>query len=696
MFSSNLLLEAEDRLLELSHDISAPTVPLATIERFARKPDREKRVLGDDQAEALTRIAISGRVVDLLVGPAGAGKTTAMRALRTAWESVHGTGSVVGLAPSAGAAEVLAEDLGITTENTAKWWQNHLVTGEGFSAGQLVILDEASLAGTLSLDRIAGLAASTGAKVLLVGDYAQLQSVDAGGAFGLLAHSRDDVPELVDVHRFTHAWEKTTSLNLRHGRTEAIDAYDQHTRILGDETEAMVDAAYEAWRADRAAGRASILISDSNESVAALNNRARTDLILDGTVRGPREAMLHDDSRAAAGDTVITRKNDRRLVAGRGWVRNGDRWTVLDVRTDGAVVVRRLGATRGCSVLLPAAYVAEHLELGYAVTSYRAQGVTTDTAHVLVDSSMTRENLYVAMTRGRERNQAYVAVDRPDSIHNEPHPADDGEATARSVLYGVLQNVGAELSAHESLVAEQETWGTIAQLAAEYETIAAAAQRDRWASLIRASGLSETDAAAAIESDAFGPLAAELRRAEANHHDVDVLLPRLVRAREFNDADDIAAVLRHRVAVATARAAGSGHSRKVPRLIVGLIPEATGAMSDEMRTALEERRTLMEERVDAVLDRDLTAGVPWILRLGPEPADSRARSTWRWATRIIAAYRDRYQVSTDEALGTPPATTVQRIDHSRAETALRTIEKLNRPRRSETPVRAAAPRRLKL
>ena len=55
-------------------------------------------------------------------------------------------------------------------------------------------------------------------------------------------------------------------------------------------------------------------------------------------------------------------------------------------------------------------------------------------------------------------------------------------ATARSILYGVLQHVGAELSAHETIAAEQDAWGSIAQLAAEYETIAAAAQHDRWAS----------------------------------------------------------------------------------------------------------------------------------------------------------------------------------------------------------------------
>jgi ATP-dependent exoDNAse (exonuclease V) alpha subunit len=115
-------------------------------------------MLGDDQADALIRIAVSGRMLDVLVGPAGAGKTTAMNALRRAWEAEHGPGSVVGLAPSAVAAQVLADDLGIATENTAKWWQNHLLHGTTFEAGQLVIIDEASLAGTLSLDRITHLA----------------------------------------------------------------------------------------------------------------------------------------------------------------------------------------------------------------------------------------------------------------------------------------------------------------------------------------------------------------------------------------------------------------------------------------------------------------------------------------------------------------------------------------------------------
>ena len=670
LFSSEVLLTAEDRLLERARTTTAPTVPLTTVERITKRADSKGRMLGEDQAAALAKIAVSGRIIDVLVGPAGAGKTTAMSALRRAWEHEHGRGSVVGLAPSAVAAQVLADDLGIQTENTAKWLDTHDRTGETFTKGHLVIVDEASLAGTLSLDRITALAAEAGAKVLLVGDHAQLQSVTAGGAFSLLVQDRDDTPELVDVHRFVNPWEKTASLALRHGRADVIDTYAEHGRVTGGETEEMIDAAYTAWRSDTLAGMASVLVTDSNESVQALNNRARADLILDGTVNARREVELHDGTRAAAGDTVITRRNDRRLRAGRSWVRNGDRWTVTEVRDDGALTLRRAGRTWGASVVVPAEYAGEHLDLGYAVTSYRAQGITVDSSHVLADASMTRETFYVAMTRGREENIAYVAVDKPDPAHDGPHPGDNTEATARSVLFAVLQHIGAELSAHETITAEQDTWASIAQLAAEYETLAAAAQHDRWAALIRSSGLSDDDADDAIDSPAFGALTAELRRAEANQHDIEALLPRLMGARGFGDADDIAAVLHYRVAKATTRPSGSGRARRAPRLIAGLIPEATGTMPTELRQTLTERRDLIEARADALLDTALTEKHEWITKLGVQPKQARAAQAWRNAARTIAAYRDRYGITGPAPLGAPAETETQKLDAARARAAL--------------------------
>ena len=680
VFSSELLLAAEDRLLDRSRSMTAPTVPLGTVEKITARPDREGRMLGEDQADALTKIAVSGRMLDVLVGPAGAGKTTAMSALRRVWEKEYGAGSVVGLAPSAVAAQVLADDLGIATENTAKWWTNHFVHGTTFEAGQLVIIDEASLAGTLSLDRITHLAEQVDAKVLLVGDFAQLQSVDAGGAFGLLVGDRDDAPELVDVHRFTNAWEKTASLALRHGRTEVIDTYLDHGRIHEGDAEEMTDAAYAAWRADRNAGSVSVLIAETREDVTTLNTRARADLIFDGTLTPGREVELNDGTTAGVGDTVITRRNDRRLRNGKDWVRNGATWTIKVVRDDGSVTIRPNGRRFGGSIVLPASYVAEHVDLGYAVTAHRAQGVTVDTAHALVEPTTTRENFYVAMSRGRHSNRAYVVLDRADDAHGEPHPGDSPDATARSVLYGVLQHVGAELSAHEAITAEHEQWGSIAQLAAEYETIAAAVQRDRWATLIRSSGLTESQADAAVDSEAFGALTAELRRAEANHHDMDRLLPRLIAARGFEDADDIASVLHHRVARATARPAGSGRTRKAPRLIAGLVPAARGPMTADMRHALDERHRLIEQRATAVLDTALTDQEPWTTRFGAVPEGENEAQAWRREARVVAAYRDRYQITGSRPLGPEPETTAQKIDHARADTALERAQAITRPR----------------
>jgi hypothetical protein len=125
--------------------------------------------------------------------------------------------------------------------------------------------------------------------VLLVGDWAQLQSVDAGGAFTLLVSARPDTPELTEVHRFANEWEKVASLDLRFGRTEVIGTYLRHDRVREGTTAGMIDAAYAAWRADVRSGLASILVTEAAQSVIDLNHRARAERILDGdTNRVPR------------------------------------------------------------------------------------------------------------------------------------------------------------------------------------------------------------------------------------------------------------------------------------------------------------------------------------------------------------------------------------------------------------------------
>jgi len=313
VYSSQDLFDAETRLAGLAESFVAPVVSFGTVSRIVARPNAQGRALGPDQSDAINRIATSGRVIDVLVGPAGAGKTTSLASLRAAWETEHGAGLVVGLAPSATAAAVLGEDLGIPTENTARWLALHNHTGLEFHQGQLVIVDEASLAGTFTLDRIAGLADQAGAKVVLVGDWAQLQAVDAGGAFTMLVANRADPPELSDIHRFTNPWEKTASLMLRHADPAAIDQYDAHERLADGELDQVTAEAYEAWRDDTRRGVPSLLVADALATVQQLNAQARHDRILAGQVAPDREIALGDGSRTSAGDVVITRLNNRHL-----------------------------------------------------------------------------------------------------------------------------------------------------------------------------------------------------------------------------------------------------------------------------------------------------------------------------------------------------------------------------------------------
>ncbi|MGI9017617.1 MAG: MobF family relaxase [Euzebya sp.] len=675
VFTSAELLAAEDRLLDLGRTTVGPVVPRLTVAETVAAG-----MLGADQAAAVTAVATSGRVVDVLIGPAGAGKTTAMRTLHAVWTGLYGQQSVIGLAPSAAAAQVLADDTGVQADTLAKWLHDHQHGTTRFTAGQLVIIDEASLAGTRSLHAIADHAAQVGAKVLLVGDPAQLTAVDAGGALRLLARDRDDIVELTDVRRFHQPWEATATLQLRNGNPAVLGTYAEHGRLHDGDTETMLDSAYAAWQTDQETGKQSLLIAPTRDQVRLLNLRAQTDRITIGHVQTDVMVALRDGTTAGAGDVIVTRRNDRRLHGPGGWVRNGDRWRITATHPDGTIDVRRHG--QHATMRLPAAYVAAHVELGYATTVHRAQGATVDTAHALVTAAMTRETLYVAMTRGRQSNLAYTITDAPDTEAHQDHPP---TVTGRQALTGVLARSGAEPSAHEVIAVEQDRWGSIAQLVAEYDTIAAAAQHGRWVQLLRTSGLTPTQAEQTITSEAFGPLCAALRRADAHHHNPEQLLPRLIAARPLEDAEDIAAVLHHRLQPATQRTTAKGRPRPVPRLIAGLIPQATGPMTHEMRTALDERQQLIERRATKLAHTAHTNNEAWTRPLGPAPTDLYGRRTWIRDLAIIAVYRDLHTITSDTPIG-HRTEGMQAPDTRAALTAIRRLQQAAIPDWHRAPV----------
>ncbi len=564
IYTTTGVLRAEEQLLAAGRETNGPAVPadIAAVAAAAPLSGRAAgRRLTAEQADAVCRVVTSGRALDVLVGAAGTGKSTAMAGVRAAWEAAFGPGSVVGLAPSAAAAEVLGDAVGVPTENTAKWLTEQprqdqrlaelaslqaklrgaspclrtralsrrarQVRGEldrwRLRPGQLVIVDEASMAGTLELDTLVAQARAVGAKVVLVGDPAQLSPVAAGGAFRLLVTDRGDAPELVDVRRFRHEWERTASLALRDGRPTAATAYFHHGRVRDGDRDTVLEAIYQAWRADVRAGRASLMVAADTATVAELNARARADLVAAGQV-APDGVSAADGTTIGAGDVVVTRLNQRDLQTATGWVKNGDQWTVAAIHQDGSLTVHRTGKA-GTATRLPADYVREHVDLGYATTAHRAQGRTVDTCHAYVSAATAREPLYVMATRGREANRLYVDTSYDpdtDTAHDlgDPVPVEE-------VLKRVLATSGAEVSATQTRNHETAAASDPARLEAEGAAIQHHRRQQRYTELLLAAGVPPGDIQTAKTADRWRPLLERMRHAERSGLDLHAALQAL-------------------------------------------------------------------------------------------------------------------------------------------------------------------------
>jgi len=473
-FTTSEVLLAEERLVAAARvptqikaveEAAAPHLDPVVCEAAVAVHEATHRVrLDAGQRQLVTAFATSPARIAVGIGPAGSGKTTAMRAFAAAWASGQagdgvGGGRVVPLATSAKAAQVLGEELGVRAENLHKFLHENDPdlrpagpADDWFTlcAGDVVLVDEAGMAGTLQITRLLDHAERAGAAVRLLGDPAQLASVDAGGALRLLEREAG-ATYLSDLHRFSDRDEAAATLGLRQGDARALDFYTARDRIRSGPRDTMLEAAYDAWATDVRHGRTSILVATATSDVVALNARARAERVATGHVAAGG-VELHDGNLAGVGDWVVTRSNDRLLQYARGlgafrrggrWVHNGDTWRVTRRHADGSLTVQHLD-NRG-RVRLPAGYVGESVELAYAATVHRVQGATTETAHALVTAEMTREALYVASTRGRHRTTWYAATETP--INADGHDPDEATRTANEVLGSVLARSGSEDSA---------------------------------------------------------------------------------------------------------------------------------------------------------------------------------------------------------------------------------------------------------
>ncbi|HLL67504.1 MAG TPA: MobF family relaxase [Micromonosporaceae bacterium] len=492
-YTSQHVLDAEQRLVDAARTTTAHGLPADSVTAVLRQFDeRAGHGLDAGQRDLVTAFATTDAMIAVGIGAAGTGKTTAMRAyLHTA--HAHGQ-RVIPLATSAASAAVLAADLGVAAENLHKFLHEHL-RGEHVEAlrrgaaeadddtagaapmpapvaqfalrrGDVILVDEAGMAGTFNLDRLRAIAAHHGAVIRLLGDYRQLGAVESGGVLRLIA-TDVGATELQTVHRFADPAEAAATVKLRVGDTSALDFYEQQNRIAGGSRHAMLDAVYTGWHTDITAGNLAIMCAATTTDVTALAARARLDRVALGHVEQPGVG-LHDGNVAGRGDWIVTRRNKRRLIAngGKDFVRNGDGWTVSARHKDGSLTVRHL-RHRG-TVRLPADYVAAHVELLYATTVHRAQGDTVDTTHALVTADVSRENLYVAATRARHHTRLYTVthdlLDLDEDRRLDRTRYDPDTRAAREVLETILAADTAEFTATETIRDSQHQAASLATL----------------------------------------------------------------------------------------------------------------------------------------------------------------------------------------------------------------------------------------
>ncbi len=616
LFTSAEMLAAEKRILHAATEqdgrrISPEVVEMALL---AEQADRG-RTLTASQEAMVREMACSGARLQLALAPAGTGKTTAMSVLARAWRESGGT--VIGLSPSANAAQILRADIAHADTDTIDkfvWLAEHPEAHDDparrwfdrIDESTLVIIDEAGKAGTLALDAVISRLKARGATIRPIGDDRQLSSISAGGILRDIAETVGAL-QLTEVLRFVSLAERHATTALRLGDPSALAFYADNRRIHVSADGTTAEAAYDAWRADRARGADSLLLAPTNETVAELNQRARLDRLHDeGSASGGAEAALSDGLRASVGDIVATRKNRRRLRIGgaRDFVRNGYRWTVTKVWDDGALTVAHQGT--GQKVTLPAWYVGQHTTLGYAFTVDGSQGMTAGgknvegTCHVVGVESMSRQQLYTGLTRGTHANHVYFSTAETDP-HRILAPTATHPDTAIDVLTRILARDDAQVSATTAARRAQDPTLRLAGAASMYlDALGQAAE-----------GLLGADALAALESAADdvhpglteGLSWPQLRKTLAilavHGADPVAVLTEAAARRELDTALDPAAVLDWRIDI-TARGQHVGPLMWLPALPAAL------AEHPRWGTYLRARSELVASLADQV--RAIAAG----------------------------------------------------------------------------------------
>ena len=633
LYTSRRMVAAEQRIVAAAGRTDGRRIPAVAVDLALLESVANGLTLNSGQAAMVQAMATSGARVQLGIAPAGSGKTTAMATLAQAWR--RSGGQVVGLSPAAAAAAQLRSQIETHTDTLAKLvWsiEHHDLPRWAASIGPktLVIIDEAGTADTLSLDTAITFILARGGSVRLIGDDQQLGAISAGGVLRDITAQHGAV-HLNELLRFADPAEGNASLALRDGRPEALGFYLDNGRVHIGDMDGLTRAVFDSWKADRANGLDALMLmlAPTRDLVAQLNEQARAHRL--GNELPGREVNLADGNRASAGDTIITRSNERKLRVSRSdWVKNGDRWTVLKVSAGGRLTAQH--NTHQRIVTLPADYVAKSTELGYATTVHGAQGVTADAMHGLATGSESRQQLYTMITRGRSANHVYLAVVGDGDPHGLVDPDTIIPPTPTDLLTRILTRDEASVSATSSIAQQADPALRLGEATARYtDALLVAIEQTADPEVVaQIDAVAETGLSWITFAPAWPTLRTHLLLLNAAGVDPLLALNEALAQGSLKDAHDPAAVLDRRLDATRRGPAG-------PLPWLPGIPNSLAA-NPEWQPYLAERAALVGALADEVHSQAVDSScLPVWVGDGPRPAASLLGevAVWRAAMAVL-------------------------------------------------------------
>jgi hypothetical protein len=629
-------LDAEEQILQAAKR----TVPQLVSQKPACAA-AGRTGLNAEQRDAVVMMLTAAAATTVLIAPAGAGKSHTMAEFARLWTTFTGR-RVIGLTTSTNAARVLAHEGLAESYNIAEFLgkvegSDELRRPVPLHQDDVLVIDEASQLSTADLAMVQEAARQARARIVATGDTAQLGAVEAGGMFRLLAQ---EVPaaRLHEVRRFDAQWERGASIRLRDGDLAAAAVYDRHGRIRGADAEAAYDRAATMWLADHLRGKDVLLLAGSNAEAADLSRRVQVKLTRIGTV-GPSQAALSDGNHAGVGDLVRARLNTEIDAGGRS-LNNRDTLQVTAFRGPDAEVRRqRLDGTWTGTFRVPRSYLARNAELAYAGNVHVAQGRTVDTAHLLVAGTLSRQALYVGMTRGRESNTAHVVTGKTAPPRHKPYQ----QAAPESVLANVMQRDDGDLSATEQIRQAQDWAGGTGHLLNLWSAAIRQAQPSDIDEQIKAR-LTEHEAWRYDREHSRKALHQRLRTAQLAGHDIDTLIDHIT-GTSMDRARSISSVL---------------HGRLLRLALPDLRNDATWAqrtpatappLARELAAALDDRARALGERLAASPEPWLACHLG-VLSPGASPA---LFAEYTRRAGLAAAYREAAGITDpDQAVSPEP------------------------------------------